>query len=150
MQWLGRFSLVVATAWTASVGVILLQTQVAPIAWWSTLQLLLFATSSVAIFFLPITSSYASLRRIKSQTLDDIRAKIWARYEQAVDSSSDVEARLALTQIRALRMFEERISKRRNLPLTGRMLVEFLLTFVAFNLPLIKTTFETLSRMRIL
>jgi hypothetical protein len=149
MQWPGRFSLVVATAWMASVGVILLQALVAPIVWWSTLQLLLFAISSIAIFFLPITSSYESLRRIKSRALDDIRAKIWARYPQAVDSSSEVEARLALSQIRALRLFEERIAKGHNWPLTGRMLVEFLVTFVAFNLPHIKTILETLNGIRI-
>jgi len=149
LQWLGRLGLVIATAWMASVGVVLLQALVAPIVWWSILQVSLFAASSIALFLLPVTSSYESLNKIKSRALTDIRAKIWGKYQRAVESPSKDEATLVLAQIQALRVFESRIAKLHTCPITSRMLARFVFTFAASNLPLVRVTVEILSGLRL-
>jgi hypothetical protein len=149
MQSLGRFGLVVATLWMAIVGIGLLQALVAPIVWWSTLQVFAFAASCIALFVLPITSAYRSLGRIKNRALDDIRAKIWAKYQQVTDSSSSDEVSLALAQIKALRMSESRIVRLHTWPLPGKTIVRFTFTFLASNLPLIRMVAETLGNVRV-
>lgn len=75
LQWLGRVGLGASIAWMVSVGVILLQALVAPVAWWSILQVMLFAASCIAIFVLPFTSSHKALSNIKSRALSDIRTR---------------------------------------------------------------------------
>jgi hypothetical protein len=148
IQSLGRLGLVVATLWMAGVGVGLLQALVAPIVWWSTLQVLAFAASSIAFFVLPVTSAHRSLDKIKNRALDDIRAKTWAKYQQVMDSSSSDEASLTLAQIRALRMSESRMAELHTWPLPGKTILRFTLTFLASNLPLIRLVAEILSNVR--
>jgi len=128
--------------------VILLQALVAPIVSWSILQVLLFAASCITIFVIPFTSSHKALSNIKSRALADIRTKIWERYKKAMESPSDAEARLALDQIRALQLLEARVIRRRTWPITGGMLIGFMFTFTASNLPFIKAILDTLTKYR--
>ena len=131
----GRLSLLLSISWAITLGPSLILLVVAPLTWWSLIQVVGFSISSLFLFIYPTFSTHQLLVKIKEQAQERIKTKIWDEYSRMTCSPSELNniQRIVL-QLQALRIYEERINKISTWPFETTVLIKLT---SAFFLPIV-------------
>jgi hypothetical protein len=109
---LGSQLMTITTSFAFGVGVNLMIGVVAPIAWWSVAQVLVFVASMLVLFFVPLFDLHRVMSDEKEKALRSFKEKWW-----------DVSAKARPAMINALRVEEQRIEEIATWPFSGDMLL---------------------------
>lgn len=78
---LGSQAFVICASWSVGVGILLLILSIAPITWWTALQMVAFFTSVLCFFFFSQYSIHKRMSDICRRTSDKTRSRFWDVYE---------------------------------------------------------------------
>lgn len=110
---LGSQLMTITTCFTVGVGVNLLVAMVAPIAWWTVSQILIFVISTLVLFFVPLFELHVVIVNEKEKAIRNFKERWW-----------DLAGKAKPEVINALRIEELRIEAIQTWPFSGDMLLK--------------------------
>lgn len=135
---IGRISLLTSISWIITLGPSLFTLIIAPIEWWTMIQVIGFIVSSILLFFLPTYSTHQTLVKMKERALTNIKGKIWDSYSIIINSSTMLEEmEKAELRIKFLDNYEDRIIEYSTWPFDTAHLIQFISTLAITTMPII-------------
>lgn len=126
-NYIGQLSLLLSISWIITLSPGLVRFIVAPITWWTIIQVFGFIISSIFLFLCPTISTHQTLVKMKINVLERIKKKIWDNYLRVTHSPSKLEEiQKALLQIQSLQLYEARIKNISTWPFDTIVLIKFI------------------------
>jgi hypothetical protein len=139
---IGNNTFLIAVSWIFTLSPLFLVFLVAPLAWWSIIQVLLFVVSSLFFFTYPIYSTYTTLSHLKRKASIEVKQKITKLLQElSLNGLSEKEISKKERELTLYQLYEKRIMSISSWPIDLNQIMQFFGAMVGTLIPIILSYF---------